>query len=218
MSAATTPVRGVRQEQAAELYYSDGYTWAIEQANALRRRDFAAIDWENVIEEIEDVGRREQNYWQRHCARVIEHLLKIEHYREATTEVLRHWSREVMDFRIQMSGAIVTNPGLKGQYKEMLAEAWRAGRAYAHRRLAEYDESNDPSTVWKKALRDRDRTLPKECPYRLEDVTAFDPKHDQAPRYDVWPPGVARVLNARLGEDYPVRPNRARDRSSGWSL
>ena len=41
MSATTTPARGVRQTQAAELYHSDGYTWAIEQADALRRRDFA---------------------------------------------------------------------------------------------------------------------------------------------------------------------------------
>ena len=80
-------------------YHSDGYTWAIEQADALRRRDFAAVDWDNVIEEIEDVGRREKNHWRSCCTRVLEHLLKIEHYREATNEVLRHWMSEIEDFR-----------------------------------------------------------------------------------------------------------------------
>ncbi len=43
--------------QASErdnLYDRDFYTWAIHQADALKRRDFNAVDWENVIEEIED--------------------------------------------------------------------------------------------------------------------------------------------------------------------
>ena len=54
---------------------------------------------DNVIEEIEDVGRREKNHWRSCCARVLEHLLKIEHYREATHEVLRRWVSEIKDFR-----------------------------------------------------------------------------------------------------------------------
>ena len=188
-----------------EFYRRDGFTWATRQADALRRRDFAAVDWGNVIEEIKDVGRREQSRWQAHCARVIEHLLKIEHYREATEKTLKHWSREVTDFRIEMARTIRNNPGLKGQYEIMLADAWQDGRAYARRRLAEYDESNDALTGLKKALRDRDRTLPVECPYRLEDVTAFAPQTDREPRDDVWPPSVARILNTRLGYDDPVR-------------
>lgn len=37
---------------AHELYLKDFYAWALEQAAAMRRRDFGAVDWENVIEEI----------------------------------------------------------------------------------------------------------------------------------------------------------------------
>lgn len=216
MSATTTSARGIRQTRAAELYHSDGYTWAIEQADALRRRDFAAIDWDNVVEEIEDVGRREKNHWSGCCARVLEHLLKIEHYREATHEVLRHWVSEINDFREEMADDIINNPGLQGECTMMLKGAWRKGRNYALRRLAEYDESNGTSTL-KQARRQRDRTLPEQCPYRLEDVTAFDLQRDRDPDEDVWPPSVARVLNTRLGDDYPVRPDHDRGRSTGWS-
>ncbi|MCY4585156.1 MAG: DUF29 domain-containing protein [Bryobacterales bacterium] len=216
MSATTTPARGVRLTQAAELYHSDGYTWAIEQADALRRRDFAAIDWDNVIEEIEDVGRREKNHWRGCCARILEHLLKIEHYREATHEVLRHWVSEIKDFREEMADDIINNPGLQGEYETMLKSAWQKGRNYARRRLAEYDESNGIST-FKQARLERDQTLPEQCPYRLEDVTAFDLQRDRDPDEDVWPSGVARVLNDRLGADYPVLPDRDRGRSTGWS-
>ena len=216
MSATTTSARGIRQTRAAELYRSDGYTWAIEQADALRRRDLAAIDWDNVVEEIEDVGRREKNHWRGCCARVLEHLLKIEHYRKATHEVLRHWVSEINDFRREMADDIINNPGLQGEYETMFQGAWRTGRNYALRRLAEYDESNGTSTL-KQARRQRDRTLPEQCPYRLEDVTAFDLQRDRDPDEDVWPPSVARVLNTRLGDDYPVRPDRDRGRSTGWS-
>lgn len=31
-----------------ELYWSDSYSWALEQADALRRRDFDAVDWKTL--------------------------------------------------------------------------------------------------------------------------------------------------------------------------
>ena len=43
-------------------------------------------------------------------------------------------------------------------------------------------------------------------------MTAFDLKREQVPRDDVWPPNVARVLNDRAGEDYPVRNQHAEER------
>ena len=215
MSSTTTAQRSVRQSQAAELYQSDGYSWAVEQADALRRRDLDAIDWDNVIEEIEDVGRREKNHWRKSCARVLEHLLKIEHYREATHEVMRHWVSEIKDFRQEMADDIIHNPGLQGEYETMFKSAWRNGRSYARRRLAEYDESNGTSTL-KQARRERDRTLPEQCPYRLEHVTAFDLKRDRDPDDEVWPPNVARILNNRLGEDYPVRHERTQEQKLDW--
>ena len=42
-----------RPSEQKDLYYRDYYTWARLQADVLRRRDFDAVDWENVTEEIE---------------------------------------------------------------------------------------------------------------------------------------------------------------------
>ena len=212
--ATLVPSPAVQQDrQTNDLYERDFYSWSMQQADALKRRDFNAVDWENVIEEIADLGKTQQHNWEAFCARVIEHMLKIDYYREATEKVLEHWLQEILDFRQEMAKLIKQNPGLKGQYAEMFAEAWDDGRGYARRRLAEYDEDNDPQTTWKKALRERDRMLPAECPYRLEDVTAYNPRRDREPDYDVWPPSVARVLNARLDADLPGR--RARTADSG---
>ena len=41
------------EARAQRLYREDGYGWALEQTDALRRRDVDAIDWENVSEEID---------------------------------------------------------------------------------------------------------------------------------------------------------------------
>ena len=212
--ATLVPSPAIQQDrQTNGLYERDFYSWSMQQADALKRRDFNAVDWENVIEEIADLGKTQQHNWEAFCARVIEHMLKIDYYREASEKVLEHWTREIRDFRQEMAELIDKNPGLKGQYAKMFAAAWERGRGYACRRLAEYDEDNDPQTTWKKAFRERGRMLPAECPYRLEDVTAYNPRRDREPDYDVWPPSVARVLNARLDADLAGR--RARTADSG---
>ena len=212
--ATLVPSPAVQQDgQTNDLYERDFYSWSMQQADALKSRDLKAIDWENVIEEIADLGKAQQHNWEAFCARVIEHMLKIDYYREATEKVLEQWLQEILDFRQEMAELIDKNPGLKGQYAKMLAAAWKRGRGYACRRLAEYDKDNDPQTTWKKAFRERGRTLPAECPYRLEDVTAYNPRLDREPDYDVWPPSVARVLNTRLDADLAGR--RARTADSG---
>ena len=214
-----TPAASPKLEQdpkANGLYNRDFYSWTVQQSMLMRRNDFAAIDWDNVIEEMESMAIEQRNRWEKHCARTIEHLLKIEYYREATDKVLKHWMREVMDFRQEMAELIEKNPGLKGEYAEMMADAWKRGRRYARRRLAEYAEDNDPQTTWKKAYREWDSLLPAECPYRIEDIAAFDPSCDREPRIDAWPPSVARVLNTRLDEDLPVGRGRMQDRGIDW--
>ena len=39
--------------EKTSLYRRDYYTWARQQVAALKRRDFDAIDWENVTEEMQ---------------------------------------------------------------------------------------------------------------------------------------------------------------------
>ena len=202
---ATLAAPQLQQEpMTGGLYDRDFYSWSMQQAQALKRRDFAAVDWENLIEEIEDLGSEKKNGWESYCARNIEHLLKIEYYREAADEDLKHWAREVLNFRKQMARLIDKHPGLKGQYAEMFANAWRYGREDAVDRLVEYDEDRKRGVAEKQAVRKWDGDLPRECPYRFEHVTAYDPASDRAPRKDIWPPAVAVILNTRLGREYPL--------------
>jgi hypothetical protein len=48
------------RNSSSELYGRDYYAWIQHQVQALRRRRIEDIDWENVAEEIEDLGRSEK--------------------------------------------------------------------------------------------------------------------------------------------------------------
>ena len=75
--------------RSSGLYDADPWSWSREQVAAMQRRDYCAIDWDNVIEEIGDVGRRDEKEWASLCKNVISHLLKIQH--DSESPHVRHW-------------------------------------------------------------------------------------------------------------------------------
>ena len=60
----------------SDLYDKDTYTWALQQADALRRRSANEVDWENVAEEIESVGKTEARELENRYIVLLTHLLK----------------------------------------------------------------------------------------------------------------------------------------------
>ena len=190
-------------QRERRLYDRDFWAWTQEQAGALRRRDLDGVDWGNLIEEVESLGREQKSAWKSYCANVISHLLKIEHSRGA--QAIKHWQEEVLDWRDEMHDKLVDNPSLKGELAEMLDVAWGRGRRGAVRKLAERAKPAGWA-AGKRILRDLQRRLPQDCPYALEDIAGYDPfDKDAEPDAGVWPAAVARRLNEELGFDYPVR-------------
>jgi hypothetical protein len=60
------------------LYETDIVAWADQQADALHRRAANEIDWDNVAEEIEGVGRSQEQELANRIRTVLEHLLRLE--------------------------------------------------------------------------------------------------------------------------------------------
>jgi hypothetical protein len=65
-----------RPALALSLYEADYLSWLESTAAALKRKDYGATDWENVIEEIEDMGRRERQSLKSNLVTLLLHLLK----------------------------------------------------------------------------------------------------------------------------------------------
>ena len=70
----------------ADLYNTDIVAWAEVQAEALRRRAMNAIDWDNVAEEIEGVGRGQRQAVEAHLILALLHDLKAEAWPRSLSE------------------------------------------------------------------------------------------------------------------------------------
>ena len=63
-------------ETADSLYETDFNAWLQDQAAKLRDRSHNDLDWENLAEEIESVGRSQKNEIRRRLQVLVLHLLK----------------------------------------------------------------------------------------------------------------------------------------------
>ena len=167
---AATSMKELASEAAVDaresgLYNKDFWSWTQEQAGALRRRDFGAVDWNNVVEEIEALGRSEERAWASCCKNVVSHLLKI-HYAPSSPD-LNHWRKEIEDWRGEMYRKLADNPGMKGELSEMLAKAWKDGRREAVRKLAEQRSPEDAAHE-RHLRRGWESRVPVDCPYALQ--------------------------------------------------
>jgi hypothetical protein len=67
----------VRPDTAASADYErDFFAWTQEQARILRARGTLGLDWDNLAEEIDSMGRRDRRELESRLRRIIHHLLK----------------------------------------------------------------------------------------------------------------------------------------------
>ena len=75
-----------------DLYDEDILTWSEQQAELLRRRSANALDWDNLAEEIEDVGRSQLRAVESHLVQALLYDLKAEAW--PLSRDLPHWHAE----------------------------------------------------------------------------------------------------------------------------
>jgi hypothetical protein len=111
-----------------DLYDKDVYSWALKQADALRRRSANEIDWDNVAEEIEDVARSEAREWRNRMAVLLLHLLK---WRFQPQRRGRSWEASIKGQRIALAIHMRDNPSLKAIIEALFTDAYAIARTEA---------------------------------------------------------------------------------------
>jgi hypothetical protein len=112
----------------SDLYDTDILLWSERQADLLRRHaagervNDAAIDWPNIAEEIEDVGRSERNSVESHLVQALLHDLKAEAW--PLSLAVPHWRAEARghrdDARRRFSPAMAQRIDVAKLYREAL--------------------------------------------------------------------------------------------------
>ena len=96
-------------------YSSDYYTWTEEQVKLLKLKRFEQVDWENLIEEIEDLGQSRENALESYLERLLDHLLKLSYWDSEKEYCTREWKAEARNFRAQIQKILRKNPALKNK-------------------------------------------------------------------------------------------------------
>jgi hypothetical protein len=139
-------------------YMEDFFAWTQDQATKLRAAAASGsnlpVDWENLAEEIESVGRSNFLAVISHMKIVVEHLLKLEHSPAAFPR--RGWINSVGNGRFEISLLVDDSPSLRRRLAEGLEKAWRGALNSARNGLEADDLPGD--------------SLPENCPYTVEQV------------------------------------------------
>lgn len=112
----------------SSLYDDDVYTWAITQADALRRRSANEIDWDNVAEEIEGVGKSQASELRSRYVILLAHLLKWQFQPERRS---RSWEAAIETQRGVIAEHLAENPGLKSRRDELFGRGYFEARGVA---------------------------------------------------------------------------------------
>lgn len=129
-TVAGTPA--IRQtQQPASLYDRDRYTWASQQVDALKRRDFDGVDWDNVTGEIEAWVRGEESSLKSQYARIMEHFLKLQYRTAQDAGNVAGWTISINDARQQINDLLEDSPGLAAEQDNLFNEAWKRARRKA---------------------------------------------------------------------------------------
>jgi hypothetical protein len=104
-----------------EVRPNDYYLWTQQQLAALRevaRTSNANVDWDEVIEEIEDLGKRERRSLESHIGTVIEHLLKLRF--SPAPEPRRGWVETVLRTQYSIAKILRDSPSLQREVPAMI--------------------------------------------------------------------------------------------------
>lgn len=109
-------------------YDNDFYGWTQDQAAALRAGHLSELDIENLIEEIESMGRSEKRALESRLTVLLAHLLKWQYQPSRRG---KSWQLTCEGQRINFENVLDDNPSLKGQLDSVLTRAYAKARIEA---------------------------------------------------------------------------------------
>ncbi|AFZ58198.1 DUF29 domain-containing protein [Anabaena cylindrica FACHB-243] len=112
----------------ANLYDQDFYLWIDTTAKQLKAGKFAEIDLENLIEEIESMGRSEKRELKSRLIVLLMHLLKWQYQPEKRSE---SWRSTITEQRICIETLLEDSPSLQPLLAEIFTDCYEKARLKA---------------------------------------------------------------------------------------
>jgi hypothetical protein len=124
------------------LYETDTVAWSEHQAAALRAAarggSNQALDWENLAEEIEDLGKSLRRRLRSQIARIIQHLVKLEY--SPAIDPRSGWRRPIRLARLDIDRTLEDSPSLRRDVSRHIEKETAHAVQLAMLDLEEHDE------------------------------------------------------------------------------
>jgi hypothetical protein len=134
-------------------YDDDFFLWTKSQAKLLKSGELNKLDIENLIEEIESLGKSDKRALLSHLIVLLQHLLKKEYQPLKAT---KSWDRSISNAQVEIELLLKDSPSLKKQIPSLLEEAY----PYARKKAAEETKLEL-------------KTFPPECPEKIKKHVHF---------------------------------------------
>jgi Domain of unknown function DUF29 len=127
---------------ATSLYDVDFVAWTEQQAEALRAAARSStnqpLDWENLAEQIESLGKSDRRELRSQIYRIIRHLAELQF--SQATDPRGGWRDSVRDGRKQAELVLADSPSLKPQLDQFVSEESTGAIKRAVADLGEFGE------------------------------------------------------------------------------
>ncbi|MCC5605404.1 DUF29 domain-containing protein [Nostoc sp. CHAB 5834] len=119
------------QQTAQTLYDQDYYLWLRTTINQLRAGQFSSVDLDNLLEELESMGRSQKRTVKSLLIRLFQHLLKLTYWDVERERNEGHWKGEIRTFRREIKDELKDSPSLKPYILEIFDECYQDARKEA---------------------------------------------------------------------------------------
>lgn len=133
------------------LYDEDFLDWTVKTAELIKNRQFDAVDWDNVVEEIEALGRNDRDKLISSLKVLFTHLLKWAYQPDKRTT---SWENTIFRERTNITDYLEDTPSLS----QFLVPEW-IEKAYSRGLKIAVKETGLDKSVF-----------PRKCPYALEQI------------------------------------------------
>jgi CelD/BcsL family acetyltransferase involved in cellulose biosynthesis len=131
-----------------ELYEQDFFLWTKEQAAALRRAKSSnlPLDWENIAEEIESLGKSDRRELRSQIRRTLRHLFKLD--ASPAAQPRAGWSSTIREARTEIEDVLRDSPSLRREVDTVIAEQAKMAAELAANDLSQHGKAVE--AVWRR--------------------------------------------------------------------
>ena len=117
-----SPLCNVKKQIKPMITQTDYALWLENTVNLLQQKKYDSVDWENLIEEIEQLGRSQRRELRNRLITMLEHCLKL-YYSHYHLDY-RGWSETIKRSQRELKELLEDSPSLKQYWDEIFLDCY----------------------------------------------------------------------------------------------